>query len=240
MPNRPSAPRLATFTVLASWRSASAPATSPSWMSLATASPVASRRPTQRRHAAAPRRSRSTTAWGAGAPARSSWMRACRPPSSTPAGRRRSVGSRSGGDGPGDLPVAVVDARGMGRVTVVFADDERWSACLATIDADGERDGHRGRANPATPPSSRWVMTRSRSPRSWYSTTWMRRSDRCSSDVSASTPSGRCPGSTTRPMSMARSPAAGTRCGGRATSRRRRSRRSIAGGSAIGAVSPRQ
>ena len=41
------------------------------------------------------------------------------------------------GDGPGTLPVAVVDARGMGRVTVVFADDARWSACLATIDADG-------------------------------------------------------------------------------------------------------
>jgi hypothetical protein len=41
------------------------------------------------------------------------------------------------GDGPGDLPVAVVDARGLGRVTIVFADDTRWSACLATIDADG-------------------------------------------------------------------------------------------------------
>ena len=26
----------------------------------------------------------------------------------------------------------------MGRVTVVFADDARWSACLATIDADGD------------------------------------------------------------------------------------------------------
>ena len=40
-------------------------------------------------------------------------------------------------NGPGSLPVAVVDARGMGRVTVVFADGERWAACLATIDADG-------------------------------------------------------------------------------------------------------
>ena len=32
--------------------------------------------------------------------------------------------------------VAVVDARGLGRVTVVFADDARWSACLATIDGN--------------------------------------------------------------------------------------------------------
>ncbi len=51
--------------------------------------------------------------------------------------RTAPVGGFGGGDGPGDLPVAVVDARGVGRVTVVFADDTRWSACLATIDADG-------------------------------------------------------------------------------------------------------
>lgn len=51
--------------------------------------------------------------------------------------RAGPVSGFGGGDGPGDLPVAVVDARGVGRVTVVFADDTRWSACLATIDADG-------------------------------------------------------------------------------------------------------
>ena len=51
--------------------------------------------------------------------------------------RAAPVSGLGAGDGPGDLPVAVVDARGMGQVTVVFADDERWAACLATIDADG-------------------------------------------------------------------------------------------------------
>lgn len=40
-------------------------------------------------------------------------------------------------DAVGDLPLAVLDARGEGEVTVVFADDKAATVCFATLTADG-------------------------------------------------------------------------------------------------------